>query len=228
MQYNLLNGLAILGGALLGIGLRRFLSRQITDALILAMGFGVVYVGIRTLDFEAVTLYVLLSLAIGVILGTILGIQKRIHRLGDRLKARFDRHADDSTFVLGFVTTTILFCAGSMGILGSLEAGLTGDGETLIAKALIDGITAMIYGATLGVGVAFSSVPTVLYQAIFVIAARAISSIATPVLIATLSSVGGIIIIAIGANMISGKNFPLADFIPAVFVPFVFGLFGLL
>jgi uncharacterized membrane protein YqgA involved in biofilm formation len=128
----------------------------------------------------------------------------------------------------GFVSSIILFCSGSMAIVGSIQAGLLNDGSTLLAKSVLDGVVGMIYATTMGFGVLLSSIPLVLYQGIFVLLASSISGLLSTTAITLISTVGGIIILGIGINLMFDTKIRIGSFIPAVFIPIVLSALGLI
>ncbi|MDY3052463.1 MAG: DUF554 domain-containing protein [Ndongobacter sp.] len=226
MIYNLINGLAIAFGALLGFLFRKGLSPAMRDTLVLGMGLGTLYIGISSFNAKADSLCVLGILAVGILLGEALHLHEHLQRFGRKMDARI--HAENGySLSNGFIAASILFCAGSMGILGALQAG-AGDGATLLAKAVIDGSIALVYSAILGIGVAFSGLSVILYQGVFVLLAHTLAPFLTETVLATLSSVGGIIILAIGMDMILKKNFRLTSFLPAIFLVLLMGVLRLL
>ncbi|HHU52617.1 MAG TPA: DUF554 domain-containing protein [Clostridiaceae bacterium] len=128
----------------------------------------------------------------------------------------------------GFVSSIILFCSGSMAIVGSIQAGLLNDGSTLLAKSVLDGVVGMIYATTMGFGVLLSSIPLVLYQGLFVLLASSISSLLSAASITLISTVGGIIILGIGINLMFDTKIRIGSFIPAVFIPIVLSALNLI
>jgi uncharacterized membrane protein YqgA involved in biofilm formation len=114
------------------------------------------------------------------------------------------------------VAASLLYCVGAMGIIGALESGLTGNNRTLFAKSAIDGITAIIFSSTMGLGVLFSSVPVLLYQGTITLLAHFIKT--SDVVIAEMTATGGLLIIGIASNMLGIKEFKVANMLPSVFI----------
>ncbi|MGP1489413.1 MAG: DUF554 family protein, partial [Peptoanaerobacter stomatis] len=160
--------------------------------------------------------------------GEILDIDNSINKFGKFLENKIAANNENSKFSEAFVTTSILFCAGAMGIVGSLQAGLNGSGDTLLAKTLIDGIVACIFTTSLGYGVIFSSLSVILYQGIFVLLAGALSNILGENIIDSISAVGGIIILGMGINLLTNSNIKVANMVLAIFIPIIFGVFKIL
>ena len=140
------------------------------------------------------------------------------------LSSKLFKKVDNERFSLAFVEATVLFAAGSMGIMGAIEAGAFQQGEILMAKSIIDGITAMALASSLGIGVFFSAFPVFLYQAIFVVFGQTIQPLMTLALQNQMSVVGGIIIMGIGINLCFEEDLPISFFIPSIFMPLIFSL----
>jgi uncharacterized membrane protein YqgA involved in biofilm formation len=125
-------------------------------------------------------------------------------------------------FAQGFVTASLLFCVGAMAIVGSLEDGLTGDAGTLLAKSILDGVSAVIFAATMGIGVVFSAIPVFIYQGAITLLAGFIKPFLTDMVISQTSLVGSILIIGIGFNMLELKKFKVGNMLPAIFIPIIY------
>lgn len=227
MIYDLINALCIATGAVIGLFLKKGIPEKIKDTLIKAMGLCVFYIGISLVLKGENTLLIIISIAIGTVIGELIDLDAKVNKLGVYLQSRF-RKDEKSKFAEGFVTASILFCAGAMGVIGSLDAGLTGNGDTLIAKGIIDGIISAIFAATMGIGVAFSSVIVFLYQGIFILLATVISSYISDPVVASVSSIGGITILGIAINLVLDKNIRVANITPAVFIPMILSIFGIM
>jgi len=184
-----------------------------------AISLAVLVIGIKGALKSDDLLVVIFSLAFGSLLGEMARIEERLESLGKSLERRFAKN--DKGFYQGFITSTLLFCVGSMAIVGSLESGLTGDHQTLFAKSALDGITSIILGSTFGIGVAFSSGPLFIYQGAITMAAVLIKPLLTPQVVTQMSSVGGVLIMAIGFNLLGTAKIRIGSMLPAVFLPLV-------
>lgn len=227
MLYNLINALCIAAGAIIGLFLKKGIPDRIRETLIKAMGLCVFYIGITLAIKGENTLLIIISIAIGTVIGEFFDFDAKVNRLGAYLQSRFSK-GEKSRFAEGFVTASILFCAGAMGIVGALDAGLTGNGDTLVAKGIIDGIISAVFAATMGIGVAFSSVSVFIYQGLFVLLATIISQYLGDSVIASVSSIGGIAILGIAINLVLDKNIRVANIAPAVFIPMILSVFGII
>ena len=171
------------------------------------------------------TMLLILSLALGALIGEALNIEKHLEDFGVFCQNRLKSH-DDSHFVEGFVSFSLLICIGAMAIVGSMQDGLSGDPSMLIAKAIIDGIAAVVFAASLGKGVFLSVLPLGVYQGGLTLLARFIRPWMTDELIAQMSCVGSVLIFAVSLNMIRKDKIKVGNLLPAVFLPAVFYLFA--
>ncbi len=146
-------------------------------------------------------------------------IEDGLERVGRILEKRFSKKDDGGGFYQGFITSTLIFCVGSMAIVGSLESGLTGNHQTLFAKSALDGITSIILGSSFGMGVIFSSVPILLYRGAITMAAVFVKPFLLPDVVSQMSSVGGVLIMAIGINLLGAAKIRIGSMLPAIFLP---------
>ena len=157
-------------------------------------------------------------MAAGSLVGEAIKIEDRFEALGNLAEKRFSRSSDGG-FAKGFVTASLVFCVGSMAIVGSLESGLTGNHATLFAKSFLDGITSIVFAATFGGGVIFSALPVFAYQGTITLAAALLKPFLTGDMIAQMSGVGGLLIAAIGINMLQMARIRVGNMLPAIFIP---------
>lgn len=220
----LVNFAAIFFGGLLGVVFKRFIKKSYAEGIMTGIGLCVMIIGISSaLDHENL-LVMVFSIAIGTLFGEILSIGDKLNKIGDFMGRKLERRGEKSDFSVGFVTTSLIYCVGAMAILGSLEAGLTGNNSTLYAKSILDGITAILFASTLGIGVLFSSFSVLIYQSILVMASTALKPIFTDIMITELSAVGGIMILAIGLNILDIKKIKIGNMLPALLGPVIYYL----
>jgi uncharacterized membrane protein YqgA involved in biofilm formation len=155
-------------------------------------------------------------------LGEWLRIEDRLERLGKILEAQFSKSGDG--IAKGFVTASLIFCVGAMAIVGALESGLAGNHQTLFAKSTIDGITSIVFASTMGLGVIFSAVSVFIYQGIITLSAAYVRPFLVPEVVAQMSAVGGMLIVAIGINILEIKQLRLGNMLPAIFVPLIYAV----
>lgn len=225
MLATLINCLLILMGSALGLLLKGKLPQRFLDVLVQALGLCVLGIGISSAIRTENTLCVVVCLALGAILGEAINIEKHLDSLGDKLRNKVERNGgENSAFTEGFVTASLLFCVGAMAIVGSMEAGIKGDYSILISKSVIDGITAVSLATALGVGVAFSALPILIYQGGITLLASLVAGFLQEAVITEMSAVGGCIIIGIGLNMLKLPKNPLkvGNMLPAIFLPLAY------
>ncbi|MBU3950924.1 MAG: DUF554 domain-containing protein, partial [Proteobacteria bacterium] len=170
-------------------------------------------------------LIIIISLAIGSVVGEFIGIESYLERVGNFLETKFSKNS--TGFSAGFVTASLMYCVGSMAIVGSLESGLTGNHDTLFAKACIDGIVGIILTTSLGIGVMFAAVPVLVYQGGITLMAGVLKPLLIPAVVSQMSGTGGLLILALGLNMLREKKIKVGNMLPAVFVPLVYYLIRL-
>jgi len=219
----LVNTGAIICGGLVGLFLRGGAPERYTATVMHAISLAVILIGLKGAIATEDILLVIFSLAVGSVIGEMLRIEERLELLGNRLERRFSK--GDGGFSKGFVAASLLFCVGSMAIVGALESGLTGDHQTLYAKSVLDGVAAIVFGSTFGIGVVFSAVSVLLYQGFITFTASLIKPFLIPAVVAQMSAVGGLLIMAIGFNMLEMKRIKVGNMLPAIFIPLVYFIF---
>lgn len=222
MIGTIVNTVAIIVGSLLGVSLRRGISDNAKETVIGAIGLAVLLIGLKNALRSDNLLLVIISLALGAVLGEILKIEDRLHMLGSWIGNRMGRAGEG--VAQGFVTASLVFCVGAMAIVGALESGLTDNHQTLFAKSLLDGVTAIIFASTLGIGVIFSSVSVFIYQGAITLAATSLKAFLTPPVVAQMSAVGGLLIVAIGLNILDIKKLRIGNMLPGLFIPLVYDM----
>ncbi len=211
------NALAIVAGGLMGLFFSRFVPKSHADTAIQAVGLVVLFMGLKMAWKTDEYILLICSLAFGTAVGGLIRIEDRMNRLGDRLEARF-RGAGEG-FAKAFVFTSLLFCVGSMAVVGSLESGLTGNHDILFAKSVLDGLGSVLFAATMGIGVLFSAAAVFLYQGTIAVTASFAGKLLTPEVITQISAVGGLLIVGMGLNMLGVSKIKVGDMLPAVFIP---------
>ena len=226
----IVNVAAILLGGLAGMLGGKLIPERYQKTLLSAMGVSVLFVGLSGTLSQMLyaeggvlhtqgTMMLILSLAVGAILGELLDLDGRIHALGDWVERRFAKKQSKTSISEGFVNASLLFCVGAMAIMGALDSGLTGDHATLYAKSTLDGITSIVYGSTMGAGVALSGVAVFLYQGLITLCASFIAPFLSEVVIAEMKCVGSLLIIGLSFNMLGMTKIKVMNYVPAVFFP---------
>ena len=223
MLGTIVNSLAVIVGGLIGILFKNVIPEKISDALLKASGLAVITVGIKlSLVGENLTLLIM-SIIIGTGKGELINIEGRLDNLGAFVESKMKNKQNNVT--LGFVTCTLIYCVGSMAIVGSIQSGLTGNHEILYSKALLDGIMSISMAVSMGVGVIFSSVSIFIYQGIITVLAQSMQSLLSDVVVTEMTAIGGTLIMAIGLNFLEIKRIKVGNMLPAVFLPIIYFLF---
>lgn len=225
MLGNYVNTLTIILGSILGLLVHKGLKEEYKAIVMQAIGLSVLFIGATTaigglLNPESESILFIISLVIGGIVGEIIGIEKGLEKLGLLLQRKVG--SGEHNIARGFVTASLIFCVGTMAIIGSLESGLRGNYDMLFAKSVLDGITAMILATTLGIGVIFSAAAVFIYQGAIILFASSLEPFLTTQVIREISIIGGILILGIGLNMMEIKKIKTANLLPAIFVPVIY------
>lgn len=216
----IVNGLLIIIGTLLGRLLTR-IPENMKATVMHGIGLAVMVLGLQMGFKSANFLIVILSLVIGAVLGEAWKLEDKLNSVGDWLERKLGSKGEGS-ISQGFVTATLIFVIGAMAIIGALDSGIRGDHDVLYTKAIIDGFTALILTTTLGIGVLFSAIPVMLYQGIIALFATQIDKFIPQALmdsfILELTATGGVMIFAIGLNLIGLTKIRVANLLPGILV----------
>lgn len=157
MLGTIVNTVTVVIGALLGCLLKERFSENIKNTVMHGLTLTVMLIGISMAISTSNFLIVTLSMVIGGIIGELLKIEDRLNAFGNQLEARFAK--EDGNFTKAFVSASLVYCVGAMAILGAIQSGLSGDHSTLFVKSILDGVSAIVFSSTLGIGVAFAAIP---------------------------------------------------------------------
>lgn len=222
------NALAVIVGSILGALFGKRLKEEYTKTIVACMGICTMVIGITGAIATSNIIIVLLCLIVGTVLGELLKLEQGLDKAGDWLKKKVP--GSGSRFTEGFVTASLLFCVGSMSIMGSFEAGLQGDYSIIFTKSAMDGVMAVTFAATMGMGVAFSALTILLYQGGLTLLAGVIAPVLSDAAVTEMSAVGGIMLIATGMNIIglTKDRIRVGNMLPALIFPAVwFAIAGL-
>lgn len=223
MLGTIVNAIAILVGSLTGLLFSKGISKNYEEIILSGVGLSVILIGIKSALVSDSLMVVIFSVIFGAILGEWLKIESKLESLGAFLENKVTAKSDDNrSFARGFVTASLIFCVGSMAIVGSLESGLTGNHQTLFAKSILDGVTSIIFASTMGLGVLFSGLAVFLYQGLITVSATFVKDLLVPETIGQMTSVGGLLIMAIGFNMLKITTIRVGNLLPAIFLPLVY------
>ncbi len=221
---SIVNGAAIILGALLGCLLKKGLPERISNGVMQGVALCVLAIGIKGIFDGDNILIAILSMAIGGAFGFLLRLDQHLDRFGNYLQRKLGAGGNGSAFGEGFVTATLLVCVGAMAITGALDGGIRGDHSTLYAKSLLDFISCCVMASTLGLGVALAGVACFAYQGIIALAGSLIAPFLTEAVIGEMTCVGSLLIMALGLNMLGITKIKVINFIPACFLPILFCL----
>jgi hypothetical protein len=216
----IVNGVAIVICALAGRFLIKGLSGRFEIIIKKAIGLSIMYIGISGAMENQRVMMLIISMVAGSIIGEWIDIDKGMNKLGLWAEKKFG--FGEGNFAKGFVTASILFCTGSMAIVGAMQSGLQGNHEMLYAKSILDGVIAIVFSSTMGIGVAFSAIPVFLYEGAIALGAGFIKDMLTTEIITEMSAVGSLLIAALGFNFLEVKEIKVANMIPAIFLPWLF------
>jgi uncharacterized membrane protein YqgA involved in biofilm formation len=214
------NFLVIVVCALGGCFLVKGIPPRFEDTVKKAIGISIVYVGIKGALESGRILLLIMSMVGGAIIGEGIDIDTLMNRLGGWAEGKLGMKG--GTFSKGFVSASILFCTGSMAIVGSMQSGLLGNHEILFAKSILDGSMSIVFGASLGIGVIFSAIPVLVYQGGIALASIAVKDLLSPEIIREMSAVGNLLVAAIGFNFLTSREIRVANLIPAIFIPWAY------
>lgn len=220
MLGTVVDALAIIGGSIVGLIFGGGIPSKYNETIMKASALSVLLIGIMGAIKTQNILIVIFSMVIGSIVGEFLRIEDNLDKLGGFIGSKLGD--EEGGIAKGFVTASLLFCVGSMAIVGSLQSGLSGNHQILFAKAVIDGITSIIFTSTLGIGVILSSVAVFLYQGTITLAASYMKEFLTEDVIREMSAVGGLLIMALGFNVMDFKRIKVGNMLPAMFVPLMY------
>ena len=214
---------AIVVGSLLGLLLRRGLKDAVAKTVMQGVGLSVLLIGLSGALKTENTLLVILSMVVGGMAGSLVDIDGRMNRLGIWAQSKLNPGDNTgNTFAKGFVTASLVFCVGAMAVVGALDSGIRGDHSTLVAKAALDGVVSVIFTSSLGIGVMLSAVTVLIYQGTIALLGNLVAPLLSDALITEMSAVGGLLIAALGFNMVLDKDIKVANLLPAILIPFLY------
>lgn len=222
----IVNTITVLVGGAIGLLLKKGIPERVSRAVMTAIGLCSVYIGIDGALEGSNTIVLIVSMVLGTIAGTLLDIDGAINKLGKFVERKMQREDGETTIAEGFMTASLLFCVGAMTIVGSLNAGISGDNRLLLTKSMLDLVSACMLASTLGVGVLFSALFVFGYQGALVLLAGLLQNVLTDAaLVAEITCAGSLMIVGIGLNLIGITKIKVADQLPAIlFVPLVYAL----
>lgn len=224
------NTFTVLLGSAIGLLLKKGIPERVSKAVMVAIGFCTVYIGIDGALSGGNAIILIVSMVLGTIIGTLLDIDGKINHVGLFFERKMKRDGDKTPIAEGFMTGSLLFCVGAMTIVGTLNSGLSGDHTLIFTKSVLDLISSCMLASTLGIGVMFAALFVFVFQGALVVTAGLLQSVLTDAaLINEITCAGSVIIIGLGFNILGISKFKVADMLPAiVLVPLIYFLFGLI
>ena len=211
------NVIAIIIGSLVGLLFKGGISDRFNDTIMKGIALCVIIIGVSGSIKSDNILLLILSVAIGAVIGEAIDIERWLLKLGDKIETKLKGFGGKVS--QGFVTSSLLFCIGAMSVVGSLESGLTGNYKTLFAKSIIDGVVSIVLASSLGIGVLLSAVSVFIYQGTITFAASLLSGVLVEAVITNMTAVGSLLIVGIGLNMLGYAKIKVANLLPAIFIP---------
>lgn len=233
----ILNVAAIVAGGLIGLVFSRAISARYQQTLMQAIGVCVIFVGIGGAVQEMMTvtadglqsggtMMVVISYAVGSLLGEWIDLERRMEQFGTWLKVKTG-NAREKQFVDAFVTASLTVCIGAMAIVGAIQDGLSGDHSTLALKAMLDMVIICVMSASMGKGCLFAAIPVGILQGAVTLLARAIQPLMTEAALANLSLTGSILIFCVGVNLLWEKKLKVANMLPSIVVAVILAFTGI-
>ena len=222
----IVNGLVIVGASFAALILKKFIMKfdknnkveKISDTIMSGLALCIIYMGISgALECQHV----------------LICIDKGLNSLGDKIEEKLNKGKTDVSkekvsISQGFVSASLLFCVGAMAVVGALNSGLFGNNDTLFAKSALDGVSSFLFSLTMGIGVLLSAVAVFFYEGIIACVAFLLKGVLSTAVITEMNAVGSLLILALGINMILKANIKVANLLPSMFVPIIFGIIGMI
>ena len=218
MKGTIVNAAAVLVGSGMGLVLKKGIPEKYQNTIMQGMALAVGAIGLQMAFKTENMLVVILGLAIGAVIGEAVNIDSCLNKIGTFLSLKFgsQNSGGQSSIGRGFVTASLVYCIGAMSVVGSIQDGLTGDTSTLYAKSLVDGIIAIVFASSMGIGVMFSSISVLLYQGLITLLAGFFSAALSENVIKEMTATGGILIVGVSILMLELKKIRLANLLPAI------------
>jgi len=214
MLGTIVNATAVVAGGVIGLILKKNMPERISTIFFQAVGLFTLAIGITMIVHTKDFIWVVTSLVAGSMVGEWIDLERCTEKFSERLKTRFKIGSEK--FSEGFVTAFLLYCIGSMTILGAIKEGVDGSHDLLFTKSLMDGFSSIILGSAFGAGVIFSAIPLLVFQGGITLLAMGASDFFTPDIIQGLTSVGGILLIGLGINILDIKKIKVMNMLPSL------------
>ncbi len=218
----------IIVGCIIGLFIKGGIPERFNKIIMNGLALCAMFIGFSGALEGNNTIITIVSMALGALVGELIDIDKWLNKLGETIQKKLDKgNGKESRIAEGFVNASLLYCVGAMSIVGALQAGLSGNYDTIYAKTVLDGVSSVIFSASMGIGVIFSSVTVLLYQGGITLCASFLSGILSQAVIAEMTAVGSLMIVGLGLNLLEVTDIKIANLLPGILVPVVLGLIGL-
>ena len=219
----LANAIAVLVGGTIGFFAKKGIPKKYGDAIIQALSIFTFGMGIMFFLKSKEIMVLVISLALGTFLGEWIDIEKRLENFGSFIQSKMKNVAGN--FSEGFVTASLIFCVGSMAIMGAMQSGLAGNHEVLFAKSALDVMASLIFASAMGIGVAFASVSVLIYEGGLSLAAAAVAPFLSTAVVDEMTAVGGVLLMALSLSILEIKKIRAGNMLPAMFLPIIIMMF---
>ena len=213
------NAVAVIIGSLIGMLFSKGIPEKISSTITVGLGLATMYVGITGSLCGENTLVMILSIVIGAIIGSLIDIDKRLNLFGEFVERKFNKSDGKTSVAQGMVTASLVFCVGAMTIVGSLNAGISGDNTMLFTKSALDFMISIVFASTMGFGVMLSSVFVFVFQGSIALLSGVIAPFLSDSVIVEMTCTGSLLVLAIGTNLAGISKIKVANYLPAVFMP---------
>ncbi|HER00061.1 MAG TPA: DUF554 domain-containing protein [candidate division Zixibacteria bacterium] len=216
MLGTLVNTAAVIAGSLVGLLIHAHLPDRLTRIAFQGIGLFTLFIGVRMASETGSLLILIFSMVIGSILGELIDLDKHLGNLSDKLKTKLK--SKNEKFTEGLITAFLLWCMGSMTIIGAMEEGFGDPPNLLLAKSVLDGFSSVALAASMGIGVMFAAVPLLIYQGGLTLLASSLRDVMADPVIAEMTAVGGLLLIGLGINILEIKKLKILNMLPALVV----------
>lgn len=226
MIGTVVNSAAVVAGGILGATVGGTIHEKYKTTIMQGISLSVIVIGLSMALKGKLVLLTILSLIIGGIIGEMIDIEDRLDKFGSWIQSQIHKGGHVSTFSEGFVIASLVYCVGSMAIIGSIEDGIRHNPNILFEKSVLDGVSALVFASSLGFGVTLSAVSVFIYQGAITLLASLLQPMLTNAdwVITEMSAVGGILIMGIGLTMLEVKKIKVGNLLPSIFIPVIYGV----
>lgn len=230
MLGTIVNAVVVIVCSLIGVLLKGGIKERYRDIIMTGLGLSVLFVGISGAvsglqDENVEPVLFIVSIALGSAIGEWIDIELRLERLGKFIENKMS--GSNSNISQGFVSASLIFCVGTMAVLGSIDSGISGDHTTLYIKSMLDGVMSIVLASSMGIGVMLSAVTILIYQGAITLFAQALEPLMTVDVLREINIIGGILIAGIGINILEIKKIKVGNMLPAILFPIFYYLLGI-